>query len=184
MKETSEINSNIKPQKLQEELPQEITNNPQNIQQKTAQKITVLKINKTHQNITFCFIYLLSLGGLISLFVLNYNHTKDAFIENKNIIILPQFLCNKVVTSLIECLKTRSMTSCYFENKVVESCYEESRILNQICFIFISELELCLRKNHYSFDEKCQQHYTDLVRCGSSFRYLQIEKDNLKELLS
>ena len=184
MKEIPEINSSIKPQKLQEEIPQNVINNPQNIQQKPPKKIITLKINKHYQNISFCFFYLLSLGGLISLFVLNYTHTKTAFIENKNIILPPQLLCNKVITLLIECAKVRNINSCYFENKVVENCYEESRIMNQVCYIFISELELCVRKNHKSYEDQCKKHFRDLVRCGTSFRYLQIEKDNIKELLN
>ena len=183
MKNVPEININIKPKKLEEETSQDVITTSKNIQKKPAKKIISIKINKNYLNISYCFIYLLSFLGFIFLFILNYNHTKDAFIENKNIILSPELLCDKVIVLLIECAKVRNINNCYFENKVVESCYEESRILNQICYIFISELELCMKSSHDNFEKMCKKHLTDLIRCGAQFKYLQIEKDKLKEIL-
>ena len=78
---------------------------------------------------------------IISLFVLNYIKTKDAFKDNKYIILPVEKLCINTIKMLENCLKEKSSDKCQNENKATEHCYDESYNFSQICFIYISELE-------------------------------------------
>ena len=61
-----------------------------------------------------------------------------------------------------------------YENKYLEYCYEEVHKFNQRCYIFISELELCYRKNNNK-KNKCKNLENDLISCGINFKYFNIK---------
>lgn len=167
MKEGNEF-PNIKPSKLKEE----IKNNNSNI-----------KISK-YRGFNYCLIYFISFSLIISLIVLNYIKTKDAFKENKYIILPADKLCNKKIEILEECIKDKKeLSKCINENREVENCYNDSYTFNKICFVYISDLELCLRKNNHD-NNKCDKYLNEIIKCTSAFRYLKVEKDDVKKLVN
>ena len=87
----------------------------------------------------------ISFLSLISIFIINYLKTKDAFKENKYINLSSEKLCDKTIKTLSECIKEKTLIKCQYENKAVEYCYDESYSMNLMCFTYISELNLCLR---------------------------------------
>ena len=169
-KKTKEVNEypNIKAIKLKEE------ENKDN---------NTLKLNKlNYKGAKYCFLYFIMLSVLISVFTLNYLKTKDAFKDNKYISLSSEILCNKTIKILAECTKTKSLLKCHYENKAVEYCYDEAHTMNQVCFVYISELELCLRKNNND-NKKCGNKINDIIKCSSFYRHLHIEKDYLKNIM-
>ena len=171
MKENNNnIFPNIKPVKLKEE----INNNNNNLKQKQSNKI---KLNGS----IYCLLYLLFLSCISYLFILNYLKTKDAFKDNKYINLSPEILCDKAMKELTDCLKVSDMIRCQYFNTNLELCYDETFLLNQICFVFISELELCLRKNNNN-SNKCNDYINAIIRCGNAYKHINLKKDYLKEI--
>ena len=176
MKEISEF-PNIKAKKLEEEINKDnydIQNN----------SINIKKIKKESKNkeIKYCLLYIISFSFFISLFVLNYLKTKDAFKNNKYINLSPEKLCNKTIKAFSECVKERKLIKCQIEEKNVELCYDESYSLNQICFAYLSELELCMRNNNNQ-TQNCGTYIYEVVKCGAIFRHIQLDKEYLKEII-
>ena len=162
---------NIKPAKLKEEI-----NKNNNL--KNCEKSKNFKIAK-YKGFNYCLLYLIIFLLIISLFILNYIKTKDAFKDNKYITLPAEKLCNNTIKIFENCLREKkSLQKCYIENKAIEHCYEESYTFNQICFVYISELELCLRKNNND-NKQCDKHIYEIIKCGSLYRHLKIEKDYL-----
>ena len=164
---------NIKPTKLKEEI------NKNNL--KNGEISKNFKIAK-YKGFNYCLLYLIIFLLIISLFILNYIKTKDAFKDNKYIILPAEKLCNNTIQLFQNCLKEKSLQKCYVENKATEHCYDESYTFNQICFVYISELELCLRKNNND-NKKCGNKINDIIKCSSFYRHLHIEKDYLKNIM-
>jgi len=163
---------NIKPTKLKEEIQKDNRNN----------SLKIKKINLSeYKGIKYCLLYLMIFSFIIYLFILNYLKTNDAFKDNKYIVLSAEKLCNKTIKTLAECIKEKTNAKCYSENKALEYCYDEVYNMNQVCFVYISELELCLRKNNND-TKNCNNNINEVIRCGSIFRHLQIEKDILKEI--
>lgn len=48
--------------------------------------------------------------------------------------------------------------------------------------MYISELELCLKKEHNS--NKCNSYLTEISQCSNPFRYIQIDKNKIIDLLN
>ena len=136
MKEIDQF-PNIKATKLEEEI------NKNNL--KNNLKLKKLKISK-YKGIKYCILYLLLFSIIISFFVYNFIKTKDAFKDNKYITLSAEKLCSNVIKIFMECYKEKTLVKCITENKAVEHCYDEAYKMNQICYVYISELELCLRK--------------------------------------
>ena len=174
MKEIKEF-SNIKPTKLEEEVK---NNNINNI----SLKIKRSKFSE-YKGFKYCFLYFLIFSFIIYLFILNYIRTNDAFKDNKYINLSAEILCNKTIKTLADCINEKTLAKCQMENKALEHCYDEAYNMNQVCFVYISELELCLR-NNYNKTEKCDNNIYEIIRCGSIFRHLQIEKKYLREILN
>lgn len=170
MKEIKEF-PNIKPTKLKEEI------NKDNLENNLKSKKN--KISK-YKGIKYCLLYLLLFSTIISLFVFNYMQTKDAFKYNKYITLSSEKLCSNVIKNFGKCYKEKALAKCHSENKAIEQCYDEAYKMNQICYVYISELELCLRKNKNQ--KKCENNFYDVIKCGSNYRHLNIERDYLKEL--
>lgn len=169
-----EVNNfpNIKPTKLKEEIQKDNRNN----------SLKMKKINLSeYKGIKYCLLYLVIFSFIIYLFILNYLKTNDAFKDNKNIVLSAEKLCNKTIKALAECIKEKTNTKCHSENRALEYCYDEVYTMNQVCFVYISELELCLRKNNND-TKNCNSYINEVIRCGSIFRHLQIEKDILREI--
>lgn len=175
MKEVYEIPKSIKPIKLKEETK---NNNSTN----NSLKIKKIK-GSEYKGCKYCFLYLLFFSFIIYLFVLNYIKTKDAFKDNKYINLSSEKLCNKTIKTLAECIKEKNLGKCQMENKALEYCYDEAYNLNQVCFVYISELDLCLRNNKNK-TQKCENYINEIIRCSSIFRHLQIEKKELKEMFN
>ena len=164
---------NIKPTKLKEEI------NKNNL--KNGEKSKNFKIAK-YKGFNYCLLYLIIFLLIISLFILNYIKTKDAFKDNKYIILPAEKLCNTTIKLFEECLREKPLSKCQIENKAVEHCYDESHTFNQMCFVYISELELCLRKN-INDKKKCDKFIYEIIKCGSLCRHLKIEKDYLINII-
>ena len=176
---------NIKPVKLEEE---KNNKNENSIQQNKEQKEKINNIkkkclNESIKNSFCCFTYFIFYSFIIFLFVFNYYLTKNAFDENKNIIIPADKLCKNTTNNLAKCLKHKEKAkNCITENKILEYCYEDANIFNQKCGVFISELELGYRKNK-SADSKYKDIKNDLILCGKNFRFFSLKDFNLKDLL-
>ena len=171
MKEIDQF-PNIKATKLEEEI------NKNNL--KNNLKLKNLKISK-YKGIKYCILYLLLFSIIISFFVYNFIKTKDAFKDNKYITLSAEKLCSNVIKIFMECYKEKTLVKCITENKAVEHCYDEAYKMNQICYVYISELELCLRKNKNQ-NQICENNFYDVIKCASNFRHLNIERDYLKEI--
>ena len=171
MKEIDQF-PNIKATKLEEEI------NKNNL--KNNLKLKKLKISK-YKGIKYCILYLLLFSIIISFFVYNFIKTKDAFKDNKYITLSAEKLCSNVIKIFMECYKEKTLVKCITENKAVEHCYDEAYKMNQICYVYISELELCLRKNKNQ-NQICENNFYDVIKCASNFRHLNIERDYLKEI--
>ena len=171
MKEIDQF-PNIKATKLEEEI------NKDNL--KSNLKLKKLK-NSKYKGIQYCLLYLLLFSTTISFFVFNYIQTKDAFKDNKYITLSAEKLCSNVIKNFAECYKEKALVKCQTENKAVEHCYDEAYKMNQICYVYISELELCLRKNKNQ-NQKCENNFYDVIKCGANYRHLNIERDYLKEI--
>ena len=179
MKEINEF-PNIKPTKLREEINKN-NSNLQNI--KNISNRQKLKINEKYKGIKFCILYIILFISLISIFIINYLKTKDSFKENKFINISSEKLCNKTIKAFSECIKEKTLIKCQYENKAVEYCYDESYSMNLMCFTYISELNLCLRKNNN--DPKfCEDNIYEIVRCASIYRFLKLDKEYLKQIIN
>ena len=134
----------------------------------------------------FCLIYLIIIMSLSTFIVLNYYKTKDAFDKNKYVLLPPEKICKKSLNIFSECLKEKNnCDKCVYENKAVEDCYDEANLMNQLCFIYLSELELCLRTSEKSEKQEnnCKMQFTEVIDCSSLYRYLQIDTEYLKEIL-
>ena len=172
MKEINEF-PNIKATKLKEEIKNDKMN--KSFKSKIQKK-------ENYKGIKYCLLYFGIFSLIISLFVFNYIKTKDAFKENRYITLSSEKLCNETIMILVKCIKEKSLSKCQIENRAVEHCYNESYAMNQICFVYISELELCLRNNKLQ-NQKCNDYFNNVIKCGSIFRHLQIEKNLLKEII-
>ena len=171
MKEIDQF-PNIKATKLEEEINKD--------KLKNNLKLKKLKITK-YKGIKYCILYLLLFSTIISFFVYNFIKTKDAFKDNKYITLSAEKLCSNVIKIFMECYKEKTLVKCITENKAVEHCYDEAYKMNQICYVYISELELCLRKNKNQ-NQICENNIYDVIKCASNFRHLNIERDYLKEM--
>ena len=163
---------NIKVVKLEEE---------ENKDNNNSSKIKIKRYSN-YKGIKYCFLYFILFSMIIIAFALNYLNTKDAFKDNKYITLPSEILCNKTIKILEECMKTKNVLKCQYESKAVEHCYDESYTLNQVCFVYISELELCMRKNNND-NKKCGSKINDVIKCSSIYRHLHIEKDYLKDIM-
>ena len=167
----------IKPVKLKEESNQ---NNIQNNFQKDKRNIDKC-INKNMKGIFNCSIYFMFFILFILIFVLNYYYTKNAFAENKNIIIPAEKLCIKRLNEMADCLNEKLHKDCQTKQKNLELCYDEVYSFNQKCYIIISELELCYRK--YDKDnKKCKNIENELISCGLYFKHFSFKSIKIKEL--
>ena len=173
MKENNKF-PNIKATKLEEEINKDSQNN--NFQKKKEKSCN-------YKGINYCLLYLILFFSIISFFVLNYMNTKDAFKENKYITLSSEKLCNTTIKTLELCIKEKTLAKCQIENKALELCYDEAYNMNQICFVFISELDLCLRKNKNNSNQ-CDNYFKDVVKCGTIYRHLQINKEYLKDIIN
>ena len=175
---------NIKPIELKEE---KNNRNENNIQQNKNENIKINNIyqkciNKGIKDILNCFIYFIFLSFIFLIFIFNYKHTKNAFDENKNILIKADKLCKTAINIMSKCLSiNRRAKYCNNENKYLEHCYEEVHIFNQRCHMFISELELCYRKNNNN-KNKCKDLENDLISCGTHFKYFNIKNFKIIDL--
>ena len=173
---------NIKPIQLKEEQ----NNSPNKANEKEINKNNkYIKDKKNFLNLLGCFGYFFfTLIGLL-FFILNYFYTKNAFDENKNVVLPAEKFCTKAIQIMAKCLKDNSFNKCQNENKYMEHCYEEVHIFNQKCYVFISELELCYRKNKFKKkSNKCDELEKDLIKCGSYYKHFNFKDINIKDLFS
>ena len=178
---------NIKPVELKEEQNDSNKNKEENKMDKENINNNNKKcINEKIKNISFCFFYFIFFSFLMAFFVLNYFYTKNAFDDNKNILIPAEKLCTEKINALAKCFKEKTNKKCSNEEKYLETCYDQVHSLNQKCYVFISELELCYRKNNNDKDKnnKCENIEKDLILCGTGYKYFTIKNINLKDLFS
>ena len=168
MKEKNEF-PNIKPTKLKEETNKNIIN-------KISKTKKIKTCNDNYKGINYCIIYLLIFISVISFFIWNYTQTKDAFKENKFINLPYEKLCNGTIKTFRKCIADKSYSKCLSEQRALEICYYQAYSMNQNCFAFVSELELCLRKSENNY-QKCYNHFQDVVKCGSAYKNIDIDKD-------
>ena len=182
MKEINEF-PNIKPKKLKEEI-NKINKDNSKVQNKnifSGQK--ELKKNEKYKGIEFCILYIILFISLILIFIINYLKTKDAFKENKYINLSSEKLCDKTIKTFSECIKEKTLIKCQYENKAVEYCYDESYSMNLMCFAYISELNLCLRKKNNNV-RYCENNINEIIRCASIYRFLKLDKEYLKQIIN
>ena len=173
----------IKPVKLKEE--QKTNESNQNQKEKVKEKDNIKPKNKISLNILSCYGYLFFFLLFISIFALNYYYTENAFNDNKTVILPADKLCQKVIKIMANCLKEKNFPKCQTENRNMEICYEQVHTFNQKCYIIISELELCYRKNKFIKNRnKCENIEKDLILCGSSYRYFFIKEFKIKDLFT
>ena len=183
MKEIN-IFSNIKPTKLKEEINKSNKDNShlhKNKNNVSNQK--ELKINGTYKGLKFCILYLILFIFLISILIFNYLKTKDAFKENKYINLSSEKICDRTIKLFSECIKEKTLIKCQYENKAVEYCYDESYSMNLMCFTYIRELNLCLKKNKNNV-KYCENNINEIVRCASIYRFLKLNKEYLKQIIN
>ena len=180
MKEINEF-PKIKSKKLKEEINNDNSNIQNNQSNLSGQK--ELKINRRYKGIKFCILYIILFLSLISIFIINYLKTKDAFKKNKYINLSSEKLCDKTIKTLSECIKEKTLIKCQYENKAVEYCYDESYSMNLMCFTYISELNLCLRKKN-NIVRYCENNINEIVRCASIYRFLKLDKEYLKQIIN
>ena len=179
----------IKSVKLKEEQNNQNKNSKDNNNNNKIEKENKNKnkcVNKTtFLNILSCFGYFFFLFLIISIFSLNYYYTKNAFDENKNVILPADQLCKIVINNMANCLEEKTFNKCLNENKNMEYCYDEVHFFNQKCYIFISELELCYRKNRFiKGNNKCKDLEKNLIKCGSSYKHMNIKEIKIKDLFA
>ena len=177
---------NIKPVELKEEQTDTNKNKEENKIDKDKENNKNKCINEKIKNISFCFFYFIFFFLIISYFVFNYFHAKNAFDENKNIMISADKLCNEKINNLTKCFKEKANKKCINEEKYLETCYEQVNLFNQKCYVFISELELCYRKNNKSDkNNKCKNIEKNLILCGARYKNFSLKNiTNLKNLFT
>ena len=182
MKEINDF-PNIRPKKLKEDI--DIDKNNSNVQnnKNNVSNQKELKINGRYKGIKFCILYIILFIFLISIFIINYLKTKDAFKENKYINLSSEKLCDKTIKTFSECIKEKTAIKCQYEHKAVEYCYDESYSMNLMCFTYISELNLCLRKKNNNA-KYCENNINEIVRCASIYRFLKLDKEYLKQIIN
>ena len=172
----------INPIKLKEE-----QNNDQNknIKKEKEKNNKCFNDKNNFFNLLSCFGYFFFLFLILLIFSLNYYYTKNAFDDNKNVILPAEKFCTKVIQVMAKCLRENAFSKCQSENKYMEYCYEEVHLFNQRCYVFISELELCYRKNKFKKQSnKCNDLEKDLIRCGSYYKHFNIKEINIKDLFT
>ena len=143
----------------------------------------------------FCFIYLLILLIILSLFIVNYFYTINDFEKNNYVNLNPENICIKNIKIFTDCLKKNvKYDKCVYENKAVEDCYDETSSMNRLCYIYLSEVDLCLNNNHYNFEKDSQQvnktlksicgtQMEEVIQCSKIYKYIKLDKDKLLENL-
>ena len=138
----------------------------------------------------FCFLYLIFLGIIIFLFIINYLKTKNAFDNNNFVNLNPEKICSKGIKIFVDCLKNNKIyDKCVYENKAVEDCYDEIYSMNVLCYIYLSELDFCLNNNNYNFEKEsqikntlkkiCGTQMDELIQCSKIYKYIKLDKDKL-----
>ena len=147
-------------------------------------KITSIK-NKSNPKIKYCVIYLVTLLLILSFFVINYILTKNNFDNNKYILLLPEKTCVDSLKSLSSCVESSFYQKCSNENQLVENCYDETNAVNRICYIYLSELNLCLTNNKQKTQAKqnCNSQFKEVLECAALFKSLHLDKDKLLDIL-
>lgn len=146
---------------------------------KTLKKLTILN------SVKYCILYFFFFVLFIASIILNFFFTRNAFEQNKYITISSEKLCEKSIQKFVECSQNKNrFDKCNFENRAVENCYEQSYTMNIVCFMYISEADLCYRTNNRKdFLEKCDEKLNDIMRCGNRYKYLNLDIDIIRKLI-
>ena len=163
---------NIKHTKLEEEVKDKNQPIPK------RKSLLLVKMGK-YKDISFCLFYILLFMIIILYFIINYKKTKDAFKDNKYITIPYEKLCTHKIKELAICYKEKKSVDCTPEEKLMEACYDQAYEFNTQCYIYISELELCMRKNN---NKGCSNFVEDIVRCGFSYRLIKVDREYFRLL--
>lgn len=127
-------------------------------------------------------IYLFIILSILALFLINYLMTRKAFNENKIIYLSADRICNKTFEAFNICLEGKAgVDKCVYENRAVEDCYDDTIQLNRVCYIYLSELDLCVnkKKSNNNLIKQCKNELNEVLDCGRMFSILKLDNEKL-----
>ena len=121
--------------------------------------------------------YLVMISSLFTFMVVNYFITKDAFEENEDILLNPALICKEFIKDYHTCLNNRLSENktdmCMFYNNRLTECYDQVSSFNDKCSIYLSESNLCLKKQQLYNNTSCNSIINDLIICNN-YNYIKI----------
>ena len=141
-------------------------------------------INKQKSNLTYCIIYIIILFSILIAFLINFIFTKNAFSDYKTILLSQESICMNKINILNECLEMKlNLNKCTYENKGVETCYDQIHSINTLCYIYLSELDVCLNSkpntNNKLLKERCQKQLKEVINCAETYTSIKLDKNML-----
>jgi hypothetical protein len=141
-----------------------------------------------------CIIYILFYICVFLAFFTNYLFTVDAMKENKDFFIIPRQICANKSNLLEDCLKkiksetnNTKISYCESESDNVQKCYDGISEFNRKCYMYLSELSLCVKKASNTnnsteyLKNKCRNIFEDVCFCNTTSI---IKPDDLFTLVS
>lgn len=128
------------------------------------------------------FIYFFLTLGILALFLVNYLKTRNAFNENQIIYLSADRICNKTFEVFNVCLEGKGgVDKCVYENRAVEDCYDDTIQLNRKCYIYLSELYLCVNRNKENNNllHQCKGELSEILDCGKLYSVLKLNQEKL-----
>jgi hypothetical protein len=156
---------------------------------------------KSYTKSKYCTIYTLICLGIFLIFFINFLFTINAFDDNRIVSLKPDVLCKAFINDHNKCLtkhknknigenKTEEiLDECSMQSRSVEDCYDGVSQFNRKCFVYISELDKCVRDHLSSANNqekkspseylllKCNNFVNDITLCSNDL--LQIDFDLL-----
>lgn len=151
----------------------------------------LIHINKyPPMNLKYFLIYIMCFLFFVVVFILDYVWTKNAMNRTKFVSLFPEKMCSRKIENFSHCIADKlNYDKCIVENKALEACYDQTNALNRICYLYLSELSICIEEANLTnkndkIDKLCKEELNELMLCGSVFKYLELDKDRIIQLLS
>jgi hypothetical protein len=132
-------------------------NNENSINTSANRISTDISINKISlHKWKFCFIHILIFIFLFIIVFINFIVTIDAFDDNKILTMHPDEICDIYIQEHNICLNlNRNITKpdeiieeCASSNLRLQVCYDQVKLYNRKCYMYLSEFEKCFRINN------------------------------------
>jgi hypothetical protein len=165
-------------------------NSISNIQEEPESSLTQSEYIKDLHNTEpkYCCIYLVIVSFIFVIFGINLSFTINTFDENRIIQLSPEIICKGLINDWNICLnkndnntnnQTLEESKCAFQRKHTQKCYDNISNLNKKCFMYLSEIDLCVKnsidlniKNKSLLSdtliEKCSNYIDDVEKCSNS----------------